>query len=127
MYDSLKATRYNIDDIMQQLRLSGYPDIRQVEYAVLENSGDLSVIPKADSRPVIPQDLGLFPQKDGFPYIVISDGKIDPQEMKKSGLSESALFKKIKEYNISDIKKIMFAVYDTCGNFYFQPFERKKK
>lgn len=118
--NSLKATRYNIDDVMQELRLAGYSDIREIETAVLENSGSISVIPKSANRPLTPQDINISVKSLGYPHIVISDGKIDEQALKNCGLAKKQLLSKLKKNNISSPSDIFFAVYDTCGNFYYQ-------
>ncbi len=120
LYKALKSTRYNIDDVMQELRLAGYSDIREIEYAILENSGNLSVIPKSANRPLTAQDINLKIKPEGYPHIVISDGKIDEQALKTCGLEKSKLMKKLKNKGILSEENVLFAIYDTCGNFYYQ-------
>lgn len=125
LYESLKATRYNIDDIMQELRIAGYADIRNVEFAILENSGSLSIIPKAENRPLTPKDINAKIKPEGYPHLVISDGKIDKQALISSGMQKQQLLRKLKKENITSPEKVFFAVYDTCGNFYYQLKEKE--
>lgn len=120
LYEALKATRYNIDDVMQELRIAGYSDIREIEFAILENSGSISIIPKAVNRPLTPDDINITVKPAGYPHIVISDGKINTQALESCGLEKNQLLKKLKKDKISSPDCIFFAVYDTCGNFYYQ-------
>lgn len=120
LYEALKATRYNVDDVMQELRIAGYSDIREIEFAILENSGSVSIIPKAANRPVTPDDINITAKPTGYPHIVISDGKINAQALESCGLEKNQLLKKLKKDKIDSPDCIFFAVYDTCGNFYYQ-------
>ncbi|MEN6327492.1 MAG: DUF421 domain-containing protein, partial [Syntrophomonas sp.] len=67
MENELKRLRYNINDLLEQLRLKNVPDIADVEFAILETSGHLSVILKSQKRPVVPQDLNISPEYEGLP------------------------------------------------------------
>ena len=120
LYKSLKATRYNIDDVMQELRIAGYSDIREIQFAILENSGNLSVIPKAANRPLTAEDINISVKPEGYPHIVISDGKINEQALESCGLEKKRLMKKLGKDGILSPENIFFAIYDTCGNFYYQ-------
>lgn len=117
---ALSATRYNIDDVMQELRIAGYSDIREIEFAILENSGNLSIIPKSANRAVTPEDINISVKPTGYPHIVISDGKIDTRALKSCGLEKKQLMNKLKKDRIFSTENIFFAIYDTCGNFYYQ-------
>ncbi len=124
--DALESTRYNIDEVMEEIRQAGYSDIRDVEFAVLENSGNVSVIPSARGRGVTPSDLGIKSSPGAMPYIVISDGKPDRTAMKRCGLSDSGLLKLLKKNGIKSPHDVFFAVYDSRGEFYFQLRQVKK-
>ncbi len=116
----LKATRYNIDEVMEEIRRAGYADIRDVEFAVLENSGTVSVIPSARGKAVTADDLNLNVSPGAMPYIVINDGKIDKKALRAAGITEATLKKHFKKNNITSADKVFFAAYDSTGEFYFQ-------
>ena len=59
MEKELERLRFNIDDLLEELRTSGYANILDVEYAIIESNGNLSVIPKSNKRPVTPEDLSI--------------------------------------------------------------------
>lgn len=81
----MRKARYNLDDLMAQLREKGYPRPEDVEVAVLETSGRLSVVPKSGKRPVTPEDLGLPTGYEGLPAVLIMDGEVFEDQLKKYG------------------------------------------
>jgi len=62
----LRKLRYNLTDLLEQLRLKNFPNIADVEYAILETSGELSIIPKSQKRPVTPEDLNIPTSYEGL-------------------------------------------------------------
>lgn len=109
----LQKERYNINDLLEELRVKGYPNIADVEYAILETNGSLSVIPKSDKRPVTPQDLNLTPQYEGLPMPIIIDGKIIEKNMKEANISIDWLNEQLKMWHIQNVKDVLFASFDS--------------
>ncbi|MGQ9512182.1 DUF421 domain-containing protein [Thermodesulfitimonas sp.] len=83
---NMRRMRYNVDDLMMQLREKGYFNIADVEFAVAEPNGSLSVLPKADKRPVTPADLGIPTKYEGVPSELVVDGVIIKQNLKQNNL-----------------------------------------
>ncbi|MDT3700227.1 MAG: DUF421 domain-containing protein [Thermincola sp.] len=74
---NMGVMRYTMDDLMAQLREKGYFDFSQVEYAILETDGELSVLPKSQNRPVTPGDLNIQTKYEGIASVTdISDREI---------------------------------------------------
>ena len=114
-YSVLKAQQISIDELMEELRLSGYFDLRTIEYAILENNGKLSVLEKSkDSK--VPK----------LPKILITDGELNINSLTTRYSDESSVLKILKKYDIDSINKVMLAMFDTDGNFYYQLFEENK-
>ncbi|HCD10285.1 MAG TPA: hypothetical protein DEQ01_08165 [Thermoanaerobacter sp.] len=109
----LQKERYNINDLLEELRVKGYPNIADVEYAILETNGSLSVIPKSCKKPVTPQDLNLTPQYEGLPLPIIIDGRIMHQNMQKAGIDMEWLNEQLKMWKIQNVKEVLFASLDT--------------
>lgn len=106
----LEKTRFTLNDLMEELRLSGYPDVSKVDMAILETNGEISLLEQS---------------KDGmtdFPYILISDGEVNKAELKRAGKSEEWLKKKIK----GDTKKVFLASLSSDGELLVQQKEGKK-
>jgi uncharacterized membrane protein YcaP (DUF421 family) len=55
----LQKELYTLNDLLEQLRINNYPNIADVEYAVLETNGQLSVMPKSQKRPLTPEDMNI--------------------------------------------------------------------
>ena len=108
--EELEKARLTINDLMEELRLSGYPDVSKVDMAILETNGEISII---DS------------EKDGmteFPYILVSDGEINKAELLRSGKTEDWLRKRLN----GDIKNIFLASLNSDGELLIQKKEGKK-
>ncbi|HHU60289.1 TPA: DUF421 domain-containing protein [bacterium] len=95
----MKKERYNVDDLMQQLRISGVDSISDVKFAVLENSGVLSVIQKGKEKTLVP-----------FP--IIRDGEIDKVVLKQSEKDEQWVKKEIKKQGYLDVSEIYICIIE---------------
>ncbi len=73
--DVMKELNLNIDDIMEALRGAGYFNPAEVEYAILETNGNMSVMPKSQNRPITPDDVSLEVDKAEIPVTVIMEGE----------------------------------------------------
>lgn len=118
----MKKTRYTIDDIMEELRMSDYVNISDIHLAVLETNGELSVIPKATKKAVSAEDLGINPAQEEMPYIIIADGVLRRRQLELSGYNEKWVSKKLKGKKIKDV---FLMTVDTVGNMDIQFKEGK--
>ncbi|MCG1026140.1 MULTISPECIES: DUF421 domain-containing protein [Dehalobacter] len=116
----LRKLRYNLSDLLEQLRAKNLPNIADVEYAILETNGQLSVIPKTGKRPVNTQDLKLQVIAEGLPLALIMDGKLQQKNLEKSGVNIQWLNKELTKANVPDIKKVFFASIDSQRKLYIQ-------
>ncbi|MCM1564688.1 MAG: DUF421 domain-containing protein [Dehalobacter sp. 4CP] len=116
----LRKLRYNLSDLLEQLRSKNLPNIADVEYAILETNGQLSVIPKIGKRPVNTQDLKLQITAEGLPLALIMDGKLQQKNLEKSGVNIQWLNKELTKANVPDIKKVFFASIDSQRKLYIQ-------
>ena len=121
----MKRQCYNLDELLEQIRQEGYSDIREVEYAILENSGKISVIPSARGKALTAQDLGMKGSPGIMPYLVIADGKIAKNGLELTGTSEKQLMKKLGEKGVKKVEEVFFALIDSQGELYFQRREKK--
>lgn len=116
----LRRLRYNINDLLEQLRQKNVANIADVEFAILETSGQLSVILKSQKRPVIPEDLNIPTKYEGLPAALITDGHISRENLKKVNLNSEWLRDELAKFGINDPKDVFFASLDTQGNLYCQ-------
>lgn len=107
-FEEMKRQKYTFDDLYSQIREKGLDSISLIRWAILENSGKLSVITYKDSV-------------SDFPEPIISDGVINIENVKKSGLSEKYVLSQIEKQNIKNIKDISLCIYvDGKLTFFFK-------
>ncbi|MDO9535487.1 MAG: DUF421 domain-containing protein [Bacillota bacterium] len=113
----MRKQRYNINDLIGQLRQKSIFNISDVEYAILETSGDLSVMVKNTKRPVNPEDLNISPLAEDIPVPLILDGAVLQKNLDYLGLTRSWLEEELK-VNELDVKEIIYANLDSQGQLY---------
>lgn len=116
----MQRLRYNINDLLEQLRAKNFSNISDVEFAILETSGQLSVIPKSGKRPVNPEDMGLPTKYEGLPVTLIIDGYVFRKNLAGINLSEEWLREELLKFGVHSFKDVLFASLDTEGKLFFQ-------
>lgn len=116
----LRRLRMNINDLLEQLRVKNYPNIAEVDYAILETNGALSVIPKNSSRHVQMNDLGLSTIDPGLPTTLIIDGVVNQHNLVRIGLSLSELITLLEKEGVRDLHNVFFASIDATGTIFWQ-------
>lgn len=111
----LKDLRFTIDDLLEALRQKDIFDISQVQYAIVETNGQVSVLLKAEYDTVTRDDLRLEPDPQGFKCTVVIDGKIVEQDFKICNMNKNKV-EQIAESNKLRIKDIMLMTVDAAGN-----------
>lgn len=117
--ENLKKQRYTIDGLIEQMRVTGYADIKDVEYAILETSGQISVIPKQDKNNVTVGDMNIKTEYVGYPRIIIMDGVLYKNNLKSLGYDDVWLKKEL-EANNSNVEDTFLLTSDESGKTYFQ-------
>lgn len=107
----MKRQRYNFDDLMMQLREKDIRNIKDVEYAILEPTGKLSVF--------------KYENETGFTIPLILEGKIQKDKLRELNLSEEWLYNELAKKNIIDINKISFCSYQN-GELYIDFIDETK-
>jgi uncharacterized membrane protein YcaP (DUF421 family) len=115
---NMKKGRITLNELTSMLRGKNIFNISEVHYAVLENSGTLSVMPKAEYRPVTPKDLQLKPVESGFTKDIIIDGTILMENLNSTNITEAWLRRELKQHGISDIREVFYAGLASNGNLY---------
>ncbi|PKM88097.1 MAG: hypothetical protein CVU87_08255 [Firmicutes bacterium HGW-Firmicutes-12] len=115
---NLGKVRITIDDLLSQMRTQGVFDITDVEFAIIESNGRLSLQKKSQKRPVTPSDLNLSTMYEGLPTNLIEDGILLVDAIESLKLSKAWLYHQLDKVNIQDIKLISLAQLDTKGVLY---------
>lgn len=123
----LKRQRYSLDDLLVQLREGGYPNVADVEFAILETSGKLTIIPRSQKRSVTPEDLNLATKYEGLPTELIMDGKIIKKSLEKFNLDQKWLRRELEKLGIDKESEVFYANIDTEGRLFICPKDKKTK
>ena len=111
-HKELKALRITINDLMEQLRLANASSICEVEYAIMEANGDLSVIQRAENKPLTPQDVDIKKSREQLPVVFISDGFVYSKNIIKAGWTENRLFDTLHSLDIKVPSEVFLAFCD---------------
>lgn len=123
LQDNFYKVKYDINDMLEQCRVNGYFDISEIDYAIVEANGELSILAKSEYLPVNRNDMKLKVSKNGLCANVIIDGKVMYNNLNKINKDEKWLNKelRLKGKNISDI---ILATVDINDKVVF--YERNK-
>ncbi len=121
---ALSKARMTVEELLSELRQQGISSISEVYYAILEANGKLSIIQKAEYKPLSPIDTSTKVSENGIDHAVIIDGKINKAAMKTVGHGESWLKKEIKKQGYDKVEEIFLLTVDDSGNIYTS---RRKK
>jgi len=107
---SLRKTQVNINDLLEECRQKNIFDIAQVEFAILETSGRLSILSKSQNRPLTPKDMEIPAPYEGLCTNIVIDGKII-----NKNVDEAWLMEELTKQGISSYKDVLLAYLDTSG------------
>lgn len=123
---ALKKERITINELQERLRNNDIVNLSEVEYAILETSGQITVIQKPEKRGVTLEDLKLEAEYEGIPYDLIIDGKVMETNLKKIGKNTKWLNNQLNPFKLK-IENVLIATIDGKGNFFCQGKEKKWK
>ena len=115
---NMAKSGYNMENLMMQLRERDAFDIREVEFAIAETDGYLTVLKKSQNRPVTPADLGIDTKYEGVPSEIIVDGQVIHQNLKQNHLDEAWLIARLQSMGYNSPQEIPYASLDSEGNLY---------
>lgn len=116
----LKSNRLNLNDLLEELRMKDYYNLDDIEYAILETGGQITVIPKSELEPATRKDLNIKSGQNMLPVTLILDGRVNDKNLKFINKDKSWLNKQLNKKNISSADQIFLALLDSQGNFIYQ-------
>lgn len=122
----MKKERFTINELEERLRGYNVTNIGDIEYAILETSGQISIIQKPNKRNAIPEDFGIMPEYEGIAYDLVIDGKVMQENLKKLDKDYNWLLKQLEAYKVKT-EEVLIATIDGKGNFFCQEKESKRK
>ena len=121
----MKKEKFTINELQERLRQNNIFNIADVEYAILETSGQLTVIQKPEKRNTIPEDFGIIPEYEGIPYDLVIDGKIMHENLKAIGRNYKWLCKEVEKFKIKP-EEALVVTFDGKNQMFCQAKEGKK-
>lgn len=106
---NMRKEMYTINDLLEQLRFYGIQSIDNVEYGILETSGQLSVLVKSQKRPLTPEDIHVNTGHESFNHDIIIDGKLIGRTLEKLNLKREWIDDSLKEFGINDYAHVFYA------------------
>ena len=116
--DGLRRARMNVADLIAQVRQQGVPDIADVDFAIMETNGKLSIIPRPARSPVTPADLGLKPDESALGAILVIDGWIDPRSLARLNRDEEWLLRELAAQGVRSPEEVLVASLSANGQLY---------
>ena len=114
---AMRRNRLTVDELMEELRCQGVTDLTAVKYAVLETSGQLSVLLYPKDQPLTPQQAGVTVADDCFlPRVIISDGRLLRDNLRTSGFEEKWLQKQLKKAGAREAREVFLLTVDEAGS-----------
>ena len=123
MDEAMKKMRYRLSDLMEQLRDKGVFDLSQVEFAILETGGKLTVLKKSQYQPVTAKDMNIKTKYNGISTELIYDGRVVENNLKQVNRDRKWLDRELKRLGISDISEVFYAALETSGKLYVDKYK----
>ena len=121
--DALRKERFTINELQERLRGSNVINLGDVEYAILETSGQVTVIQKPEKRNTIPEDFNITPDYEGIPYDLVIDGKVMNKNLKAIGKNYTWLKNQVEKFNIKP-EEALIVTLDGKGQIFCQKKEK---
>ena len=116
---ALKKEKITVNELQEKLRQKNIFTLGDVEYAILETSGDVSVIQKPEKRNTIPEDFKIIPEYEGIPYDLVIDGRVMKSNLKIIGKNMKWLKSELKKLNLRP-EEALIVTYDGKGQIFCQ-------
>ncbi|MBQ9673148.1 MAG: DUF421 domain-containing protein [Ruminococcus sp.] len=109
---NLKKAKLDLSEFMMMCRQEGYFNLNDIQTAIFEYNGKLTILPISTKRPVNPEDIKLSLQPEYINTEIIMDGRILDENLKRKGLDETWLQKQLDEKGYHNAKEVLLAVCD---------------
>lgn len=123
---NMKKSRITLCELTAMLREKSAFSITDVDYAILENDGHLSVLKKADKQPITPSDMNIKTTSRGLTKDIIMDGVLMDENLTSAGLSVKWLMDQLKDNGITHISEVFYAGVDAVNTIYISKRNNEK-
>lgn len=113
---ALRELRFSVDDLLEELRLAGLFDLREVCFAQVETNGRLSVLPESDCAPATPKQHGLTVSPASVPALIIADGEVRENALRQIGMDRAALETILRARGLKSPDQVFLLCADPGGD-----------
>ena len=121
--ENMRKAKLDLSEFMVMCREQGFFDLSDIDTAIFEYNGKLTILPVSARRPATPQDMGLTPQQECLSVEVILDGRILGENLRRMGLDEVWLDRQLHAQGISGAQDVFLAVCDAQKKLTCYPME----
>lgn len=115
--EAMRKNRYTLDELLEELRGQGITGVEEVKYAVLENSGHLSVLPWAKHQPPTAEALGMKTEEDmTLPVVLVNDGRLLRRNLEARGLDGAWLREALRKEGLTSHREAFLLTVDERGS-----------
>lgn len=118
--EKMRLNRFTLDELMQELRAQGLSDTSQIEFAVLETNGSLSVILKQSEQPVTAGQMGMQSEDTGYTHIIINDGRVLDGNLGLLGRDRRWLNSELKRQGVKSAESVYLLTLSDSGKVFCQ-------
>ncbi len=122
--EQMRLLRMNMNDLLEQIRAKGYFNLAEVEYAVMETNGQLSIMARADKRPLQPSDIQLMVENETPAITLILDGQVNHKSLNELGKDEKWLSERLSRHHITSFAEVFYASVDGSDSLFCQLKEK---
>ena len=112
----IKKSKIDLNDLMEECREMGYFNLADIEFAIMEVDGSVSILPKKEKAPVTCEDLNIQGQQEGLVANLIIDGKVMEKNLKQVRKDREWLEAQLRHQKISDMADVLLATLDNQGH-----------
>ena len=123
MDNVLKKMKFRVSDILELLRNQGVFDPNEVDYAILEANGSLSVLKKSEYLPLTPKDMNIEVKPTGISTELVYDGKLIIENLTQMNKDEKWLMNQLKKYGIKDVSEVFLVTLNDAGSLYVDKYD----
>lgn len=109
---NMKKAKMDLSEFMVMCRQEGYFNLNDIQTAIFEYNGRLTILPKATKRPINPGDMNIVPTKESISIEIIMDGRILGENLKRLGFDINWLNKELKCQGYKSAKEILLGIYE---------------
>lgn len=120
----MKKNRFTLDELYEELRNQGVLDVSTVKFAILETDGKLNIVLFPAEQPVTAGQMGISTSDDGYPVIIINNGRLMSHNLRLCGRDEKWLNNELKKRRLSEVKDVYLMTLNSSGQIYFLGAEK---